>query len=258
MTVVGVLQARMSSSRLPRKVLAPIVGKPMISLQLERLQRAEQLDLLILATSDHEKDAPLASLCAKLDMPCFRGSVNDVLGRIYEAVRDKSPSHVVRLTGDCPLAAPEVIDAVVSLHIKDANAYTSNVHPPTWPDGLDVEVIRFDALEAAWREAEEPFEREHVTPFIVDRPERFKASCLRNDTDLSSLRWTVDEFEDLEVVRQIYEHLYEEDPTFDTAAILDLLTTHPDIAKGNSRHLRNSGSQRLHHFKSDNSTKKRP
>ena len=253
MTVVGVLQARMSSSRLPRKVLSPIVGKPMISLQLERLQRAKQLDLIIVATSDHESDTPLASLCAKLDMPCFRGSINDVLGRIYEAVRDDPPSHVVRLTGDCPLADPEVIDAVVSLHIKDANAYTSNVHPPTWPDGLDVEVIRFDALEAAWREAEEPFEREHVTPFIVDRPERFKTSCLRNDTDLSGLRWTVDESEDLEFVQQVYEHLYGEDATFDTGAILELLMTHPDIAEANSCYLRNAGSQRLSQLKSDNS-----
>ena len=221
--------------------MAPVIGTPLLALQVERIRRATTLGRIIVATSDDPSDDPIASLCDDQGVTCFRGSLEDVLDRVYGAVAGDPPTHVVRLTGDCPLIDPAVIDAVVNLHIEGDNDYTSNVRPPTWPDGLDVEVIRFDSLEAAWRDAERPSEREHVTPFIAGQPERFKASCLRNSTDLSDLRWTVDEPEDLEFVRSVYERLYPTNANFDTDDVMTLLTANPDIADINAGFARNEG-----------------
>ncbi|MBF0156426.1 MAG: glycosyltransferase family protein [Magnetococcales bacterium] len=241
--ILGILQARYSSRRLPGKVLLPILGRPMLACQLERLRRVRQMDRLVVATSDETSDDAIAALCRELAIPCYRGSLDDVLDRFYRAAIGFSPvpAQVVRLTGDCPLADPALIDRVIAHHLRGGFDYTSNIKPPTYPDGLDVEVMRFPVLAEAWREAQLPSQREHVTLFINGQPERFRLGNVTHDHDLSALRWTVDESEDLELVRKIYEALYPRNPEFAMAEVLALLAGHPEWQEGNRHHERNAG-----------------
>ncbi|EHM10244.1 spore coat polysaccharide biosynthesis protein F, CMP-KDO synthetase [Thermanaerovibrio velox DSM 12556] len=240
--ILAVLQARVSSSRLPGKVLAEIMGVPMILRQIERVRRSRRVEALVLATSTEQSDDPLAELCEREGIDLYRGSLSDVLDRFHGACITRKPDHVVRLTGDCPLADPKVIDDVIELHLKDHNDYTSNTLCPTFPDGLDVEVMRFSALEEAFREATLPSEREHVTPFIHKRPKRYKLGCLKLEgKDLSSLRWTVDEPEDFRFVCKIYEALYPKNPAFGMSDVLKLLEERPELVGINSGFIRNEG-----------------
>lgn len=242
MTVLAILQARTSSSRLPGKVLAPVLGAPMLARQIERLHRSTTLDQLIVATSDSTSDDPLAALCDGLAVPCFRGSLNDVLARFHSAYVAHGPAeHVVRLTGDCPLADPQIVDLVVRSHLASGADYTTNAIHATWPDGLDVEVMRSKMLERAHAEARLPSEREHVTPYIHKHPEWFRVEHVRGPVDLSSLRWTVDEPADLAFVSEVYARLYPLNPAFDTATILSLLERHPELALLNGQIVRNEG-----------------
>jgi spore coat polysaccharide biosynthesis protein SpsF len=242
--ILAVLQARVSSSRLPGKVLRPILGVPMILRQVERARRAVGVDRLLVATSVDPSDDPLAELCAGDGIECFRGSLDDVLDRFYRAARPFAPEHVVRLTGDCPLADPELIGEVISFHRDGGYDYVSNALEPTFPDGLDVEVFRFPCLEHAWREASLPSEREHVTPFLYHRPERFRIGCYKGDVDLSRLRWTVDEPVDFELVTRIYGELYPVRRDFTTGDILGLLERKPELKTLNTHHRRNEGLER--------------
>ena len=242
MTVLAILQARVTSTRLPNKVLAPILGQPMLARQIERLRRARTLDKLVVATSDDASDDPLAAMCAAIGVPCHRGSLNDVLARFQGACAAFGPAdHIVRLTGDCPLADPAVIDAVVRHHLASGADYTANAIQPTWPDGLDVEVTRAAVLQRAFDEARLPSEREHVTPYIHKHPEWFRIEHVKGDRDLSTLRWTVDEPADLAFVSEVYAALYPENPAFDTAAILALIEQRPELTKLNGQFLRNEG-----------------
>lgn len=242
MTVLAILQARVTSTRLPNKVLAPILGQPMLARQIERLRRATTLDKLVVATSDDASDDPLAAMCAAIGVPCHRGSLNDVLARFQGAASAFGPAdHIVRLTGDCPLADPAVIDAVVLHHLSSGADYTANAIQPSWPDGLDVEVVKATVLQRAFDEARLPSEREHVTPYIHKHPEWFRIEHVKGDRDLSSLRWTVDEPADLAFVSEVYAALYPRNPAFDTAAILALLEQCPELAKLNGQFFRNEG-----------------
>lgn len=242
--ILAVLQARVSSTRLPGKVLRKILGAPMILRQIERVQRARSIGRLLMATSTDPADDPLALLCMENDVACFRGSLDDVLDRFYQAVRSHRPEHVVRLTGDCPLADPTLIDHVVGTHVAGGFDYTSNTIPPTYPDGLDIEVIRYSCLEEACREALLSSEREHVTTFLYGKPDRYRIGAVRNAVDLSDLRWTVDEPDDFELVRTIYEALYPENPAFTTEDILGLLERIPALKTWNVRHARNEGYEK--------------
>lgn len=241
MNVLALLQARVSSTRLPGKVLKPILDVPMILRQVERIQMAKSIDKLVVATSNDSSDDALEMLCRKNNISCFRGSLNDVLDRFYRAAVEYKPLHVVRLTGDCPLIDPTIIDQVIHLHLTQNNDYTSNNHPPTFPDGLDVEVVKFSCLEVAAREATRSSEREHVTPFFYTHPERFKVENYAGREDLSALRWTVDESEDLALVEAIYSALYPVNPMFKMPDVLALLKTRPALAKLNSKFTRNEG-----------------
>lgn len=242
MTVLAILQARVTSTRLPKKVLAPILGQPMLGRQIERLRRAKTLDKLVVATSDDVSDDLLAAMCTAIGVPCFRGSLNDVLARFHGACTSFGPAdHIVRLTGDCPLADPAVIDAVVRHHLASGADYTTNALQPTWPDGLDVEVLRMDILQRAFEEARLLSEREHVTPYIYKHPEFFCIEQVKSDRDLSTLRWTVDEPADLAFVSEVYAALYPKNPAFDTAAIMALLEQRPELAKLNDQFFRNEG-----------------
>ena len=242
--IVAILQARMSSSRLPGKVLKPILGKPMLARQLDRVRRAKRPDRMIVATSLDASDDPIAALCREEGMTCYRGKLDDVLDRFYQAAMPLHPDHVVRLTGDCPLADPAVIDKVCDFHIAGGFDYSSNSIQPTYPDGLDVEICRFECLKQAWTEAVLPSHREHVMPFIHKNPQRFRIGHCRNNVDLSHLRWTVDEPDDFELVTKIYEALYPCDPAFDTAAILTLLQQKPEWKTANIKYQRNEGGKK--------------
>lgn len=241
MNVLAILQARVSSTRLPGKVLAPILNRPMLALQIERLRRAARLDQLMVATSCDPSDDPLAALCTELSVPFYRGSLDNVLERFYQAALPTQPKHIVRLTGDCPLADPTVIDACIDYHLDGDFDYTSNTQQPTFPDGLDVEVFRFDCLAEAREEASLPSQREHVTPFLYQNPKRYRIGHLIQDPDLSALRWTVDEPVDFELVKRVYETLYPINPAFTTNDILHFLATHPEVAQLNLGITRNEG-----------------
>lgn len=235
MTIAAIVQARMSSTRLPGKVMKPILGKPMLAYQIERLKRAHSISNLIIATSTQPEDTVIADLAATLGVDCFRGSLSDVLDRYVGAARTVNPDHVLRTTADCPIIDPDVLDSVCALHVADNADYTTNNMPPSWPHGLDLEVIRMDCLEQAWRESESPYDREHVTPFIRERPSRFKIANFASPKDFSYHRWTVDEPEDFELAQQIYEGLYPSSPKFSTRDVLDFLGVHPEISALNRK-----------------------
>lgn len=222
--ILAILQARMSSTRLPGKVMRPLAGEPMIGRQIERLRRAASLDRLVVATSTGGEDDALAVYCEGLGAPVFRGALDDVLGRFAAAVERFGPADaVVRLTADCPLADPDVVDEVVRTHLADGADYTSNVLPNrTFPKGLDVEAVRTASLMAAAREAADPYEREHVTPFLYRRPERFRIASVERSPSLAHLWWTVDTPEDYAFVSKVYDALYAANPTFTSEDVLRL------------------------------------
>lgn len=232
--ILGILQARMSSTRLPGKVLLPLAGAPALQRQLERLGRVTGWDRLIVATSNEASDDPIAALCAELSQEVFRGSLDNVLDRFYHAALFHQARHVVRLTGDCPLIDPGIVDRVIALHLPGGYDYTNNTLRRTFPTGLDCEIARFDVLAEAWREARDPGELEHVTPFIYNRPERFKIGCLTQEQDLSALRWTLDTPEDYAMVGAVYNALYPANRAFATDDILAFLKDKPRIRARNA------------------------
>lgn len=235
--VLCVLQARTSSTRLPGKVLAPVLGEPMLARQLERIGRAARIDLAMVATSDEPSDDAVAALCAGIGTACFRGSLPDVLDRFHGAAATVGPRHVMRLTGDCPLVDPAVLDALVELHVAGGYDYSSNVRPRTFPHGLDAEIFTIELLDRAWHEATTPYEREHVTPFMnAPGREGVRQGSLVGPVDRSELRWTVDHPEDLEVVRAVFAALYPRDPAFTTADVVAFLEAHPEVEAINAGH----------------------
>ena len=225
MSTLAILQARTSSQRLPGKVLRDVLGRPMLARQVERVRRAKRLDALVVATSDEPADDAIAALCASIGVGCFRGPLDDVLARFAGAAhaRRERPEHVVRLTGDCPLGDPELIDAVVELHLARGADYTSNALERRYPDGLDVEAMRLSALEVAQREASSRAQREHVTPYLYQHPERFALASLRCERALGQLRWTVDEAADLRFVQRVYAELHPRNPSFGWRDVLALV-----------------------------------
>jgi len=239
--VLAILQARMSSTRLPGKVLKPLMGAPMLLRQVERILRARSINKLVIATSDLPSDDPLAQLCEVQQLECFRGSLEDVLDRFYQAALRYHPAHVMRLTADCPLTDPAVLDQLVDLYMAGDYDYANNSLEPSYPDGLDAEVMRFSVLEEAWKEARLPSDREHVTPFIRKHTDRYKLGILKNHRDLSHLRWTVDEPQDFELVTRVYEALYPSNPTFDSTDVLAYLEKAPDLLAINAQFERNAG-----------------
>lgn len=227
MKVVAIIQARMGSTRLPRKVLEDLAGEPMLARVVNRTRRAKTLDTVIVATTTQPNDAAIVSLCKERGWPFFRGSEVDVLDRYYRAALVFKADVVVRVTSDCPLIEPLIIDEVVQeflSHHPEVD-YVSNSLERTFPRGLDVEVISFAALERAWQEDSDPALREHVTPYIWRHPEKFKILNVANDVDYSHMRWTVDTIEDLTFVRKIYDHF--QNDTFTWGEVLHLLEMHP-------------------------------
>ena len=214
---------------------------PMLSRQIERLKQVQKIDKLVIATSTESSEDAIEILCAEQGVACFRGNLNDVLDRFYQAAQVFKPAHVVRLTADCPLTDPALIDDVLQFYLDGDYDYAGNSIEATFPDGLDVEVFRFSCLERAWQEANLPSQREHVTPFIHQQPDCFKIAHYKNSSDLSHLRWTVDEPKDYELVTMIYEALYPNNPNFATQDILRLLDERPELTHWNTQFQRNEG-----------------
>jgi spore coat polysaccharide biosynthesis protein SpsF len=240
--ILAILQARTSSSRLPGKVLKSLLGEPMILRQIERLRRAKHLDALVVATSDHTSDDALAAVCANAGVKVHRGPLDDVLARFVGAAAPfKDAEWIVRLTGDCPLADPAIVDQVVAAALENRADYASNALEPTYPDGLDVEVIRRAALEAIAAEPRTVAEREHVTLALYRNADRFKIHPVKDAVDRSHLRWTVDEPRDFVLVETIYQALYPAKPDFDYADILALIARRPELATFNTDFKRNEG-----------------
>ncbi|MDR3511221.1 MAG: glycosyltransferase family protein [Caulobacteraceae bacterium] len=223
MKILTVIQARMTSSRLPGKVMRPILDMPMMGRQIERLRRSQSLGQLVVATSVDPTDQVIADYCRELGCPTHRGPLLDVLGRYAEALAAFGPAdHVVRLTADCPLADWTVIDDCIALHLASGADYTSNTVDRFFPRGLDVEVFRADLLPKIAAGATDPYDREHVTPFFYRNPDRFRIEQLVQEHYLAHLRWTVDRPDDFAFVTRVYETLYPAKPAFTTNDILDL------------------------------------
>jgi len=228
MKVVAIIQARMGSTRLPGKVLMDLGGEPMLARVVNRSRRAVTLDEVIIATTVEPRDKAIVEMCASRDWAYFRGKEYDVLDRYYHAAKNHHADIVVRITSDCPLIEPKIIDLVVREFLRDNSLdYVSNtLLPRTFPRGLDVEAMNFGALESAWREDKNPAWREHVTPYIYRHPERFVLKAIVNDKDYSHMRWTVDTLEDLEFVHLIYDHFGHD--RFSWHEVIALLEENPE------------------------------
>jgi len=234
--VVAVVQARTGSTRLPGKVLADVAGRSMLARVCERLGRAETIDRVIVATTTGPADRAVAAECARLGVACFRGSEGDVLGRYHGAAAACGAGVVVRVTADCPLIDPEVVDRVVLAFLDARPDYASNTLTRTWPRGLDAEVFPAAALARAHREARLPYEREHVTPYFYGHPERFRLQSVTGPGRLAHHRWTVDTPDDLRLIRTIYARLGP-DGTFSWRDAARLFDREPALADLN-RHVR--------------------
>jgi len=240
MTVLALIQARMSSSRLPGKVLADLGGRPMIGYMLERVRRARAIDRIAVVTSTDPTDDPLAEAVRRLGTEVYRGSLDDVLARFGGAAQALDGEVIVRLTGDCPLIDPAVLDAVVALRATTGADYASNVAPPTYPDGLDVECFTRAALTRALAEAHEPAMREHVTVWMRDPASGLTQANHAAIFDASHLRLTVDYPDDLEVVRAIVRREAEAASPYDFFDLMRLLDGRRDL-RASHRHERNEG-----------------
>ncbi len=240
MKIVAIVQARMDSTRLPKKVMKPICGTPSIGLLLSRLNRANLVDHVVLATTDTEADVALINYVQAFGCAVFQGDESDVLDRYYQAAIAASADVIVRITGDCPLIDPEVVDAVIQTFLQTNADYASNVEPATFPDGLDTEVFSFQALETAWKEAQSMYAREHVTPFMRMAGDLHRVN-IEHETDCSMERWTLDESDDLDVIKKIYEY-FEPRYDFGWLEVMDLRHKHPEFFTANQHLVRNEGA----------------
>lgn len=221
----------MGSTRLPGKVLADIRGYPMLWYVVQRTRAAASLHEIVVATTIEPADDAIVAFCSEYGVSCFRGSEHDVLDRYYHAARQHNAEAVVRITSDCPLIDGRIVDKVVRAFLSEKPDYASNCVVRTYPRGLDTEVLTFRALELAWDEARQPYQRSHVTPYIYENPERFRILSVTGEGDLSAYRWTVDTPEDLELVRALYGHFPDE--RFLWSDAVELMERDPQLAEIN-------------------------
>lgn len=240
MKVVAIVQARMGSTRLPNKVMRSIVGLPMIELLLKRLSKAKEVDQIVVATSIDPRNEPLVERVKQLGYACEQGSEKDVLSRYLQAAEAHHADVIVRITGDCPLVDPELVDTVISAFKANPVDYFSNVSPATYPDGLDIEVFTLKALQRSAQESDSEYDHEHVTPYIRNQLS-FSKSSIQHNEDLSALRWTVDELEDLQVITHIFEH-FAPDIHFSWLEVLELQKNKPELFLSNQTIKRNEGA----------------
>ena len=238
---LAIVQARMGSTRFPGKVMKAINGKPVIELLLSRLAKSTLIDKIILATSINTENDELSDYVKNIGYDVFRGSEEDVLERFYKAAEAYQPETVIRITGDCPLVDPVLVDKVIEYYYASGADYVSNTNPPTFPDGLDTEVFSFQSLNAANRDAGSKYEREHVTPFIRSN----KKFCIKNfsgEIDHSGKRWTLDDPSDFEVISNVFNHYYPR-TNFTWEDVIKLEAEKPDLFSANRETKRNFGAE---------------
>lgn len=237
--IVIVVQARMSSSRLPGKVLMPILGKTLLYRMIERLQMIKHQAQIVIATSTHQSDDIIETEAAQIGVPCYRGSLDNCLDRHYQAGKKYNADIVIKIPSDCPLIDPRIIDEVLTFYFDHEGEYdfVSNLHPATFPDGNDVEIMTMPCLERTQKEASRPLELEHTTPYIWENPDKFKIANVTWSTGLDysmSHRFTIDYPEDYQFIKRVYEELYPAKADFSCDDILALLNADPDIYNINS------------------------
>lgn len=241
---VAIVQARMKSTRLPKKVLMEVDGIPLLRYQIDRIKKSSLLKKIVVATSTEDSDDEIENFCKINKTEHFRGSENDVLSRYYECAKEFKADTIVRLTADCPLIDSSVIDLVLKTYLKNSYDFVANTSPPkgcTYPEGMDVEVFSFQSLENAEKKTEKPSDREHVTHFFWNSPKLFSNFRCELDKDLSGYRITVDYKEDFVVVSSIIKSLYKKKPFFTMQDIVNFLDKNPDIKLINSRIKSNLG-----------------
>ena len=251
MKVALVIQARCGSTRLPQKILKPLGGVPLLQRMVERVEQGVSMLRqqfgssasyeTIIATTTDSVDQAITRIAEELNIRCYCGHSTDLLDRHLQAARAAEADVVVKIPSDCPLIDPAVVCRVIStyINVRRSADYVSNLHPASYPDGNDVEVMPIHVLEQAWHEAERPYERQHTTPFIWERPERFRLVNVSWETGLDysmSHRWTIDYPEDYEFIRMVFKHLWNPDRTFSLEEILALLDAHPSIAQVNAQY----------------------
>ena len=246
----AVIQARTGSTRLPGKVLRKIYGKTILEHVVRRVQAAKEIDTIIIATTVEKLDLQIVKWCASNHISVYCGSINDVIDRYYQTARLFTISNVIRITSDCPLIDSKLIEQMIDFHKQRKTDYATNILEETFPDGEDVEICTFAALEKTWREAKLVSEREHVMPYLRNHPELFTLANLKNSTNLSHLRWTLDVPQDFTFIKKVYKKLYPKNPLFGMNAIINLLQKEPRLSKINSSITRNAGYiNSLHHDK---------
>jgi len=238
MKVVIINQARMTSTRLPKKVLKQVLGKSLLEYQIERLQRVKLADQIVMATTINDTDQPIIDLCDRLSIACYRGSEDDVLSRYHGAAIEHQADVVVRVTSDCPVIDPQVIDQVIQYYMDDYPKYdyVSNCLGRTYPRGMDTEVFSFKSLDEAFHQATAQDDREHVTPFIHVQSDKYSLGQVNYFKNYSEHRWTVDTVEDFELIKRIFESLYPLKPKFLLQDCLELLSQNPEWSMIN-RHI---------------------
>lgn len=239
--IVAIVQARMSSSRLPGKVLKPLSGIPVLSHVFNQLSFSKKLDDIVLTTSNDISDDRLQKWAEENNRNFFRGDLENVLYRYYETSLKYRADVIVRITGDCPLIDPSIVDKVIGGFFDGDYDYYCNTNPPTFPDGLDTEVFSFSALETAYREAKLKSEQEHVTPYIKNHPELFKIGNLVSEVNFEKLRWTLDNQEDYEFLSKIFESLYKPNSFIRWEKVIGFLEKNEDLQKINAHIERNEG-----------------
>ncbi len=240
LNIAVVVQARMTSSRLPGKVMLNILGEPLLWRMIERLQQVKRIIHIVIATSDTAEDDAIERFCKKYDIDCYRGSMNDVLDRHWQVGHLTQADVVVKIPSDCPLIDPAVVDKVLDFYVENQAKYdyVSNLHPATYPDGNDVEVMSFKALTKAWEEATRPLELEHTTPYLWENPDKFRIGNVVWETGLDysmSHRFTIDYHEDYQFIERVFEELYPVKPYFSLEDVLKLLTQKPEIMELNAQ-----------------------
>ncbi len=242
--IYAIIQARMGSTRLPGKVMMDLCGSPVIEHVVKRINGSKLIDKIIIATSEDKNNQPIIEFCKNNNVDYFVGSEDDVVDRYYQTAIDnniKVEDSIIRITSDCPLIDPSVVDKVIEEHNHYKNDYTTNVIDCTYPDGLDCEVFNFDVLKDTWINANLSSQREHVTLYIRDNPKKFKLGNVKNDIDLSSLRWTLDEKEDFIFINEVYNNLFNTESIFTMDDVVQLLKEKPELLDINSKFTRNEG-----------------
>lgn len=238
MNIVAIIQARLGSARLPNKILKKLDGQTLLEFLINRLKYSKKISRIVLATTDKKTDDMLVECAKKLGIGCYRGSEEDVLDRTYNAAKQHSADIVVRITSDCPLNDPKLIDSMIDEFLHSNPDYLCNRKPPTFPDGFDIEIFSFRSLEKAWKEAKFRFEREHVTPYISEHADMFRVKSIFYKKDYSHIRLTIDYEEDFELVKKVYDALYPKNRQFTLEDILDFLDKNPELLKINAHYVR--------------------